>query len=242
LGTSFDDQRVEWNLRQTIFMQQNACHPNGPQRNASPSPTALALVSALTEKQHQQLRDFAAARMRKFDGSAGMDRFLGSRKAEDLVHAALEKVLAGEADPKNGRRLSHKNRRSAQAFLDCLKGIINSLLSNARRRSETRILHLPFGCGAIEDGAVTVADPSSQDKHLELRDTQRVLLARLRQIAEPEMLPLLDDWEANGDFIAPEGFDRRLVYRARVLTQQVLTDMARELLPATQVTGMEMLL
>src|SRR5665213_4279056 len=86
-------------------MQANACNNNGPHESGSSLPTALQLVTALTEEQKQQLRDFAGKRMRRIAGTPGMDRFLAGARPDDFVNAALEKALLGDTCPKKGRRL-----------------------------------------------------------------------------------------------------------------------------------------
>ena len=224
-------------------MQKYACN-NGPHQTSSPLPTALQLVSALTEEQHQQLTDFASKRMRRLAGVPGMDRFLAGMEPDDLVHAALEKLLQGDAHPKQGRRLSAKNRRSPEAFILCVMGIINSDLSNATHSLEASFSHLPLGDAETEPGAVEVSEPIDLVQLLERRDGKRELFARLRQRAEPELQPIIEYWEPNyltDDCIARGQFDRRLVYRVRLLTCEIFAELAREIQPEGP-TGREMLM
>jgi hypothetical protein len=225
-------------------MQANAGNNNGPHESGSSLPTALQLVTALTEEQKQQLRDFAGKRMRRIAGTPGMDRFLAGARPDDFVNAALEKALLGDTCPKKGRRLSVKNRQSTEAFVSCLMGIVNSDLSNAVNGAEASFSHLPWGNAETEPGTVEAPEPVDPGRLLEERDQQRELFARLRKQAGPELQPIIDGWEPNylsSNGIAHREFDRRLVHRVRLLAREIITDLAREIQPQDP-NGMEPLM
>ena len=172
--------------------------------------------------------------MRRVAGAPGMDRFLAGAEPDDFVNAALEKVLLGDSYPNQGRRLSARNRQSAQAFMSCLKGIINSDLSNAINGAEASISHLPLGDTETEKGVVEAPEPIDPGRLLEDRDCKRELFTRLREQAGPELQPVIDAWEPNylsADGIAHGEFDRRLVHRVRLLAREIMADFTKEVRP-----------
>ena len=73
-------------------MQPKACN-NGPHESDSSLPTALQLVTALTENQHQRLLAHAAKRMRRLLSVPEMERCLARKSPDDIVHDSLQKVL-----------------------------------------------------------------------------------------------------------------------------------------------------
>ena len=89
--------------RQIQCMPKIACN-NGSHEPASAPPTVLEIVTALTELQQQQLRDFARKRIRRLSRSPGLARFLTSQTPEDLVNSALEKLLLGKVHPQTERQ------------------------------------------------------------------------------------------------------------------------------------------
>src|ERR1035441_7747327 len=115
-------------------MQPNACN-NGPHESGSSLPTALQLVTALTENQHQRLLAHAAKRMRRLLSVPEMERCLARKSPDDIVHDSLQKVLLGESHQKEGRKLSLKGRQSTDDFLAFVQGIINSDVSKIGRES-----------------------------------------------------------------------------------------------------------
>jgi hypothetical protein len=233
--------------RQTQSMaKKSACKTSGPHPTGSSLPTALQLVSALTEEQHQTLKGFAAKRMRRLRAAPGMERCLGGKSPEELVHDAFEKVLQGDSHPRKGRKLSAKNRQSTDAFIDCVRGIINSDLSNLVRSFEVSVPHVPLGDPEAEPDTVELSDPGNFVRQLEQRDTQRELFVRLEQLLqnEPALEPIIRHWHEHyqvSDRIAGPEFDVNLVYRVRQHAQRILHELAKEG-QANDVTGMEMLL
>lgn len=225
-------------------MQTNACNTIGPHPAGSALPTALQLVTALTEAHRQQLLDFAAKRMWRVRRSPGMERFLAGKTPGDLVNSALEKLLLGDTHPKKGRQLPVKNRQSLEAFLHCVRNVINSELSNAITALETTCEHLPLGDAETEPGSVEPTDPVDLPRLLERRDLEQELFRRLRQRAAPDLQPIVAHWAPrflSEDRIASRGFDRRRVSQVRRLAREILTELAQEL-HSRPVRGIDLLL
>jgi hypothetical protein len=197
-------------------------------------PTASQLLASLTQPQHQLLTDFAAKRLQRLATSASRQRLLGSLTPGDLVNQAIEKVLLGERGSKGGRRLSRENRENADAFLNCMKGIINSDLSNRLRTYEACYrLHL------LDAEQTGTGDPTELADSLDLfalisrRDVMLVLFARLREWAasSPNRLHVIDVWEQNflsSDRIGGQGVDPNDVYQVRLEARRYLKNLALE--------------
>ena len=225
-------------------MQTNACNTIGPHPAGSALPTALQLVTALTEAHQQQLLDFAAKRIRRVRRSLGMERFLAGKTSADLVNGALEKLLLGDTHPKKGRHLPVKNRQSLETFLHGVRNVINSELSNAVTALETTCEHVPLGDAETEPGSVEPTDPVDLVRLLERRDLQRELFSRLRQRAAPDLQPIVEHWAPrflSDDRIARGAFDRRRVSQVRRLAREILTELAQEL-QTRPVRGVDLLL
>lgn len=181
--------------------------------------------------------------MARIERTAGSARCFVGITPEDIVHDALQRLLLGDTDPRKGRKLSPRNRRSQEAFLRCVMGVINSIVGNAIRSVEFSIVHVPLACGGAT-GGVDLPDRVDAVKRLEHRDVKRELFARLRQQASPELQPIIDYWEPRyfaDDTLARAGHDRRQVYRVRILAREILRTLAREFQPQS-VRGMEMIL
>jgi hypothetical protein len=227
-------------------MPKIACTRQGRQTNANNSlPSALELLRALTEEQHQRLRAFARKRLDRAALRPNLQRLLAGATPEDLVDAALEKLLLGDTYPKKGRKLPSKNRQSTDAFLRCVMGIINSDLSNLATSAEASFLHLSFSEEEDGVGGVQVAEPLSIASLLQRRDFERQLFARLEPIMqnEPSLAPVIHHWSEHFQFadrIAGPEFDPNLVYRVRQHAQRISRELAQEIQPG-QVTGLEML-
>lgn len=216
----------------------------GPQGGVLP--TALELISALTEAQYQQLHRFAAKRLQRLAGSPGRQRLRGMLSSGDLVNQAIEKVLLGDQHPGKGRALSARNRQSLGAFLACLTGIINSDLSTLVNSAEARCEHLPMPPEG--EAPLTTLDTDRSDPlvNLERQDLKEELFLRLHQETQdrPELRPIIDHWETHyleDHRIARRDFDRRQVWRLRQMARAILAELAREVQPASP-SGMEMLL
>ena len=219
---------------------------NGPRQAGSGLPTALDLVTALTEEQHHQLHGFAVKRLRRLASNPKLQRLLGLLCPGDLINQAIEKVLLGDQHPGQGRRLSARNRENNGSFIACLTGIINSDLSNLIRSEEAQCEHLPIS----SDTESTVAEETSEKVHplinVEREDLKAELFRRLRQSTQsnPELWPILDHWEQHfleEQHIVHGLFDRRQVWRVRQLARDILAQLSGELNLAAP-SGMELLL
>lgn len=210
-----------------------ACNKsNGPHESSSSLPTALQLVAALTEEEHRYLRAFAAKRLRRLQGQQALAHFLTGKIPEDLVHDALQKVLIGDKHPKKGRKLAVKNRQSPQAFMQCIMGIINSVLSHA---VQTELRFPQISCGDVEQEVTPLAVPEWSDTAgvAERRDLQSELFTRLDLIArtEPSLKPIIRHWSANfhdTDRIAGPEFDQNLVHRVRQHARRIMHELGAE--------------
>jgi hypothetical protein len=226
-------------------MQPKACN-NGPHESDSSLPTALQLVTALTENQHQRLLAHAAKRMRRLLSVPEMERCLARKSPDDIVHDSLQKVLLGESHQKEGRKLSLKGRQSTDDFLAFVQGIINSDVSNTVRSCEVSFPHISLGDPETEPGTVEVPEPFDFARLVELRDLKRELFARLELVLqnEPALTPVIRHWSELfyvADRIAGPEFDPNLVYRVRQHSRRIFRELVVEIQPG-EVTGLEMLL
>ena len=212
----------------------------------SGAPSAAQLLEAITPKQEQQLTNFARRRLSRINGGERLRQFFCSLSPEDLVQDAKYKVLLGEEVPGAGRRLKARNRVSVEAFINCLRGIIesdlSSLLKAANRRSQE---HLPVGDTESEPGMVDPRDPLDQADEIARRDLRRVVFARLREnlAAEPGLLPRMLQWEEGfleDDRVAADALDRKPAQRLRELVRPICKELSSEVSPAP--TGKEILL
>jgi hypothetical protein len=195
-------------------------------------PTVLQLLTDLPDKQRQQLRGFARRRWQRLLRLSNNSSRLASHNPDELVNAALAKVLLGDIAPTLGRRLPAAGRRSSQAFKRQLMSIVNSELSNLVRSLVMTQMHLPLGETDEVPGTVVVASPVELSRLLERRDLQRELFVRLR--APKVLTPIIDHWEPQfhtSDGIAQREFDRRQVHQVRRLARRILRDLAREIQP-----------
>jgi len=212
---------------------------NGPHNTSGAFPTALQLVTALTENDYQQLYAFADIRMRQVKRTPGSERLMGLNTPADFVHSAIAQALLGDAEPGQGRRLSDRQRASQPAFLAGLGSIINSELSNLLTSAEAGCEHLEFPDEVPAGGA---GNPRSR---LERADLKRALFARLRPLVEhdAELTAIADAWEPDfleDDRINRSGFDRRKVHQVRRLARGILAELAHDADPGTP-DGMELL-
>lgn len=224
-------------------MQQPACN-EAPHESSRALPTALELVTNLNEAQRQQLREFARKRMRRLIRSPGMSRYLVRHSPDDLVNSALEKLLAGDVHSDQGRKLPAKHRGDPELFLQWVMGTINSLLSNAVRGAEFSFPHLTLGESLGDPNSVELCDPLDAARQLANRDLRRELFLRLREQAPPELQIIIDAWEltALADSRIPRGeFDRRQVYRVRVIAREILETLSREMRTGLPADGRELL-
>ena len=175
-----------------------------------------------------------------------MGRSLARKSPDDVVQNALEKTLMGDSHPKEGRKLSVKDRQCMDNFLEFVRGIINSDISNTVRSTEVSIPHDVMGDPETEPSTVDVPDPVELEKLLELQDFQRELFARLELVLqnEPELEPVIRFWSEHfygTDRIAGPKFDQHRVFRVRQHARRICRELAQEIEPGA-VTGMEMLL
>lgn len=223
------------------------CKNYEPQEPGKSLPTALELVTALTEEQHQHLRNFAAKRMRRLlDWWPVLSRCLARKSPDDIVHDALVKILLGESQPGRGRKLKVKNRESTDAFVHYVRAIINSELSNTIRSFEACSPQVSLSDPETEAGAVEMPEPLNFVAQVERHDLQRELFTRLELVLqkEPALAPVIRHWQEHfqvADRIGGPEFDRNLVHRVRQHAQRICRELAREI-GTSEVTGVEMLL
>jgi len=184
--------------------------------------------------------------MRRLLDSPVPPRCVARKSPDDIVHDALEKILLGESQPGRGRKLKAKHRESMDAFVQSVRAIINSNLSNTIRSFEARCPHVSLGDTDTEAGTAKMPEPLNFAGQMERHDLQRELFSRLELVVqkEPALAPVIRHWQENfhvADRIAGPEFDINLVYRVRQHAQRICRDLAREI-GTSEVTGMEMLL
>ena len=159
-------------------MIENLTPLNGPQASGD-GHTVFALLTALTTDQYKKLVGFARYRLRKLTTSARLEQWLGPLEPEQLVAQAVLRLELGEAHPSLGRHLKPKNRVNTQAFLACVKGVIESDLNHLVRQAHRRPEHLPLGDADAEPGCVEPAELDDTERLLWRRDLCRVLFRKL---------------------------------------------------------------
>jgi hypothetical protein len=224
-------------------MQNEACQ----KLDSSQLPSVDTLVAALTTEQLQRIHSFADHKLQHALRRPGMDRLLGGKIPQDLVNTVIAKFLMFESKPGHGRLVPATARRSPEAFVRWLMGAISSEITNLAASLEAARKHLPIA-GNEEDewAAIELVEQLDLMRLLERRDLQRVMFARLNQIAlnEPALAPVVRYWEQHFEFSdrigAPE-FNHNSIERVRQHARSILKSLAREL-PAESPTGMEMLI
>ena len=215
-------------------MRKHAIKSTRPQLSSSPLSTALHLVSALTGAQLNNLHDFARRRLSSVSGVPHLKRGLARLSADDLFNTAVEQVLLADVVPGKGRRLRPRNRHSPKAFLNYLRGIIDSLISNTATCVETLTPHLRVGNPEFEPDTVDVPDPVDYVSLLAHRDLQQEFFRRFEPILkrQPALRPVVEHWQRHfldSDQIAGPDFDAKLTYRVRQHARSILRGMGFEL-------------
>ena len=223
---------------------KNLSSVNGPQVNRDGN-TVSACLAALSTEQYRSLVGFARYRLRVLTNSRWLQQCLALSDGEELVAHCLLKLELGEVAPSLGRRLRRRNRTSTEAFMACVKGMINGdlhrLIAEAWKRSERFLAGdsvgepSPAGSPALEPPCQTL---SRQDLHHVLfhKLYSRLALkpARASVVREWARGFLDDDWELS-EFREPNP-----VARLREVAGLLLVQMEAELSPAND--GMEVLL
>ncbi|HXP60434.1 MAG TPA: hypothetical protein VN829_08085 [Dongiaceae bacterium] len=217
-------------------MIENLTPLNGPQASGD-GHTVFALLTALSTDQYKKLVGFARYRLRKLTISARLQQWLGPLEAEELVAQAVLRLEMGEANPSLGRHLKPQNRANTEAFLACLKGVIESDLNHLVRQAHSRPEHVRLGDADAEPGCVEPAELDDPERLLWRRDLHRVLFRKLyeRIARQPALLEVVRDWETRflEDWrIGGEGHDPHLVYRVSQLAQEILQELSAEFSPA----------
>lgn len=151
--------------------------------------SAIELATAVTNHQWHDLERFASRRLRRAASTPARQRALGQFTGCSLINTALEKFGLGDCGHPNGRYLSSRQRNNAYAFLDALRGAINSILSDACRTSECAHDWLPIG-NEREPGHHEPRDGIDVEESLSVRDLERQLFNELAARAgdDPEQL------------------------------------------------------
>lgn len=206
------------------------------------------LLSALSENPdcYRRLAGFARLRLRSVTTSRQLQQHFAAVTAEDLVQEALLKLLLGEHEPTLGRHLKTHNRTSLEAFVSCVKGVINSDLNTLVKAACFRCDHVFTGNPEHEPGAIDPVEPHDAAGLLSRRDLHRTLFAKLygRIQNRPMLLRVVQDWEErflDDDRIGDDGMDRKLAFRIRKLAREIIAELAAEVSPAVG-DGREMLL
>lgn len=114
---------------------------------------------------------------------------LPAQASEDLVAEAIASVVRGTGTGGLGRKPRRADLLTRAAWLNYLRGAINSRMSLCSRR-----YHRAGNIGE-HPGSGPVADQRCGAQHLQLRDLRVVLFARLRVLAPVRLLPTIDQWE-----------------------------------------------
>lgn len=216
-------------------MKKSLPQPIGLRETAN-GHSAQELISGISGENYRQLVGFARLRLRAVTRSRWLQRCLAVTDAEDLVDQAILKLLLGERDPSLGRHLRPRNCVDMDAFMACVKGIINSDLNNTISAARNKYEHIFLG-NPEEDGAIEPEDPQNASDLLSRRDLHRVFFKRLyaRIENQPSLLIAVKDWEQRSlddDLIGAPGLNRDHVYRVRQLAREVISELDTSISPA----------
>jgi len=167
--------------------------------------TALACLNALTADERNQLVFFAQRRLAFFG--------LPTELSEDLYQQSTIGVIGGTRHPRE------QDLASQEAFLNYMRGIINSVAEGWSRREcsvtkEYRSNHCSLD--VIQD---MVAKPDADPQGF--KDLRETLFRRLREEAPARLLPTIDAWEQCPDDRIPCVTGRKHVYLVRQLAQKI---------------------
>jgi hypothetical protein len=187
--------------------------------------SVIALATAVTNQQWQDLERFASRRLRRAASTPSRQRALGQFTGCSLINTALEKFGLGDCGHPAGRYLSPRQRINAHTFLDALRGAINSFIADACRTSESAHDWLPIG-NEREPGHHEPRDGFDVNESLSVRDLERQLFNELAAQAgdDPEQLAaitsLRDDC-ATGHRRGSDGLNAEAKRQARRQAREV---------------------
>ena len=145
--------------------------------------SARDLAAALTTQQWHELETFAAKRLGRAATNPPRQRALAQFTERSLINTAVEKFLLGDCGDPQGRYLSPSQRVSTVTFMNAVRGVINSLISDGCRSAEYELDWIAIG-NEGEPGHHEPRDPYDAAEALSVRDLERQLFNELAAHAE----------------------------------------------------------
>jgi hypothetical protein len=150
-------------------------------KHTSASQTGLSakeLAAALTPQQWLDLESFAIKRLHRAASNPARQRALAQFTERSLINTAIEKFLLGDCGHPGGRYLSPPQRVSTATFMNAVRGVINSLISDGCRTAEYELDWVAIGNDGEPDHCEP-SDPRDAAEALSVRDLERQLFAEL---------------------------------------------------------------
>ncbi len=196
--------------------------------SAVSSDAILQQLNLLTREDLVDLADYARRRLKRVG--------LTTLEGEDITQDALQAILVGLEEAKQGRHPRTCDLASKTAFKDYVGGVINSLVTVERRRPVHDTKHYsltPTGSRTDNEAPQPeLATPESVTGDVAISDLQSAFFARLWPRACPAMTPHLQKWEDTwrwSDQIPVPIPQRGLRGKIKVIAQAVLAEIGEEL-------------
>lgn len=184
-------------------------------------------LNLLTQEDLADLADYATRRLKRVG--------LTALEGEDIAQDALQAILEGLEEAKQGRHPRACDVASKLAFMDYVGGVINSLVTVERRKAVHDVKHYSVTRDPRTDDETPqpeLATTESVTGDVAISDLQSAFFARLWPRACPAMTPHLQEWEATwrrSDQIPVPIPQRRLRGKIKVLAREVLSEIGEEL-------------
>jgi hypothetical protein len=192
--------------------------------------TVWRCLDHLTRLDLAALRIFAEHRLAR----VGLDPNLGA----DIVQDALCAVLRGLNSAKVGRHPRPSDLEDKAAFVNYLRGVINSLVAVERRKDVHKFNHCQLDGQEprlSDDGRYPrkeIEGPVCVENDVDWRDLQNVFFSELRKRACPRLEAIISDWETVwrwSNRIPVPIPKRRLRKDIRLLARDVLDEIGEQL-------------
>jgi hypothetical protein len=173
---------------------------------------AWVLLESLTKDERTQLISFAKGRLAHFG--------IPTIRDEDLYQQSVCAVLRGiqgSKERKSGRNPRPQDTASKEAFIQYLRGVINSI-AEGWARIEYRNPHC-----SLDVVQAVIAAP--KDVEADFREMKAMIFSRMRTAAHARLIPTIDAWEQAPDGRIPCVTSRKHVFAVRKLSQKIARDL-----------------
>jgi hypothetical protein len=160
--------------------------------------SAKELAAALSTQQWHDLEAFAAKRLSRAATNPPRQRALAQFTEQSLINTAVEKFLLGDCGHPEGRYLAPSQRVSTATFMNAVRGVINSLISDGCRSAEYELEWVAVGNEGEPDHHEP-RDPFDAAEGFSVRDLEQQLFAELAARAgdDPDQLAAIEALRAD---------------------------------------------